>query len=87
MCFVDFASAFDSVDRDSLWRIMAADGIPPILLRLIKAYYSSTKMKVRTSGSDSMPFEIRSSEAWSTQLVMPARPVPDECRRKYKYKY
>ncbi len=25
MCFVDFASAFDSVDRDSLWRIMAAD--------------------------------------------------------------
>ncbi len=29
MCFVDFASAFDSVDRDSLWRIMAADGMPP----------------------------------------------------------
>ncbi len=60
MYFVDFASAFDSVDRDSLWRIMAADGIPPKLLRLIKAYYSSTKMKVRASGSDSMPFEIRS---------------------------
>ncbi len=52
MCFVDFASAFDFVDRDSLWQIMAADGIPPKLLRLIKAYYSSTKMKVRASGSD-----------------------------------
>ncbi len=37
-----------------------ADGIPPKLLRLIKAYYSSTKMKVRASGSDSMPYEIRS---------------------------
>ncbi len=60
MCLVDFGSAFDSVDRDSLWRIMAADGIPPKLLRLIKAYYSSTKMKVRASGSDSVPFEIRS---------------------------
>ncbi len=60
MCFVDFASAFDSVDRDSLWWIMAADGMPPKLLTLIKAYYSSTKMKVRASGSDSMPFEIRS---------------------------
>ncbi len=60
MCFIDFASAFDSVDKDSLWRIMAADGMPPKLLRLIKAYYSSTKMKVRATGSDSMPFEIRS---------------------------
>ncbi len=60
MCFVDFAFAFDSVDRDSLWQIMAVDGVPPKLLRLIKAYYSSTKMKVRASGSDSMPFEIRS---------------------------
>ncbi len=29
MCFIDFASALDSVDRDSLWRIMAADGMPP----------------------------------------------------------
>ncbi len=27
MCFVEFASAFDSVDRDSLWRIMVAE--PP----------------------------------------------------------
>ncbi len=61
MCFVDFASALDSVDRDFLWRIMAADGMPPNLLRLIKVYYSSTRMNVRANGSDSMPFEIRSS--------------------------
>ncbi len=60
MCFVDFAPAFDSVDRDSLWRIMAADGMPPKHLGLIKVYYSSTKMKVGASGSDSMPFEIHS---------------------------
>ncbi len=56
MCFVDFASAFDSVDRDSLWHIIAVDGMPPKLLKLIKAYYSSTNMKVRASGSDSMSF-------------------------------
>ncbi len=36
------------------------DGMPPYLMTLIKAYYSSTKMKVRANGSDSMPFEIRS---------------------------
>ncbi len=60
MCFVDFASACDSVDRDPLWRKMAADRLPPKLLRLNKAYYALTKMKVRASGSDSMSFEIRS---------------------------
>ncbi len=60
MCFIDFACAFDSVDKDSLWWIMVADGIPPKLLRLIKAYYASTKMKVKASGIDSMSFEIRS---------------------------
>ncbi len=58
ICFVHFASAFDSVDRDSLWRIMVADGMPPKFLRLIKAYYSSIKVTVRASGSDSMSFEI-----------------------------
>ncbi len=35
MCFVG---------RDSLWRIMVADGMLPKLLTLIKAYYASTKM-------------------------------------------
>ncbi len=43
MCFVDFAPSFDSVERDSLWRIMAVDGMLPKLLRLIKAYYVLTK--------------------------------------------
>ncbi len=30
-CYVlrGLALAFDSVDRDSLWRIMVADGMPP----------------------------------------------------------
>ncbi len=56
-CFCGFAFAFDSVDRYSLWRIMTVDGMPP-KLSLIKAYYSSTKMKVRACGSVSMPFEI-----------------------------
>ncbi len=61
MRFVDFASVFDPVDGDFLRQIMAADGMPQKLLGLIKAYCSSTKMKVRASGSDSMPFEIRSA--------------------------
>ncbi len=60
MCFVDFASAFDPMGGDTLWRIMAADGMPAKLLGLVKAYYASTKAKVRASGGDSLSFEIGS---------------------------
>ncbi len=34
--------------------------MPPKLLRVIKAYNASTKMKVRVSGGDSVPFETLS---------------------------
>ena len=35
--FVDFAKAFDSVHRHSLWKLLRAYGIPPTLLRSSKA--------------------------------------------------
>ncbi len=48
---------------------MAADGMPTKFLRLIKAYYSSTKMKVWASGSDSMP--LRSAPAFDKDVFSP----------------
>ncbi len=69
MCFVDFASAFDSVDRDSLWRIMAADGMHPKLLMMIKACNTSTKIKFRVSGSDST--SLRSAPAFDKDVLSP----------------
>nr|VZH95009.1 unnamed protein product [Spirometra erinaceieuropaei] len=45
-CFVDFAAAFDSVHRESLWRIMALDGVPAKIIAMIKAYYRSTTARV-----------------------------------------
>ncbi len=56
VCFVDFAAAFDSVDRRTLWRIMDEDGVPSKLLRLIKSYYSST----RVAGQETTSFEVQS---------------------------
>ncbi|CAE1265741.1 unnamed protein product [Acanthosepion pharaonis] len=57
LCFVDFATAFDSVDRGSLLRIMEADGMPA--KRLIKGYYQSTRARVRAYGEESETFEAR----------------------------
>ncbi len=61
MCLVLFVSALDSVDSDSMWQMAAADVMPPPkFLRLIKAHYALTKVKVLATGGDSMTFEIRS---------------------------
>ncbi len=45
-----------------LLRIIAADGMTPKLLKLIKACYSSTKMTIRANCNDSMPFEIHAGD-------------------------
>ena len=36
--FVDFAKAFDSVQRHSLWKILRANGIPSHLAEIIKSF-------------------------------------------------
>jgi hypothetical protein len=58
-CFVDFAAAFDSIHRPSLWRIMEADGFPPKLLSLIKSFYSHPGNRVLVNGELSDRFETR----------------------------
>ncbi len=58
MCFMDFVSAFDSVERKLRWQIMVADRTHPKLLRLIKTYNVFTKTKVRAGGGDLISFEV-----------------------------
>ncbi|BHF68410.1 hypothetical protein SprV_0301144400 [Sparganum proliferum] len=60
VCFVDFAAAFDSVHRESLWRITALDGVPAKIIAMIKAYYRSTTARVLVRNNLSQPFGIRS---------------------------
>ncbi|BHF79017.1 hypothetical protein SprV_0602213400 [Sparganum proliferum] len=60
VCFIDFAAAFDSVLRESLWRIMALDGVPAKIIAMIKAYYRSTTARVLLRNNLSQPFGIRS---------------------------
>ena len=58
--FVDFAAAFDSVHRDSLWKIMAQSGAPAKLIRLLKALYNRSSSCVRVFGGNSQFFDINS---------------------------
>ncbi|BHF61543.1 hypothetical protein SprV_0100451800 [Sparganum proliferum] len=60
VCIIDFATAFDSLHRESLWRIMALDGVPTKIMAMIKAYYRSTSASVLLRNNLSQPFGIRS---------------------------
>ena len=39
-CFIDYATAFDSVDHNKLWKILQEMGIPDLLTCLLINVYS-----------------------------------------------
>ena len=44
--FVDFKKAFDSVHRETLWRILLSYGVPPKIITLISMFYSHFECSV-----------------------------------------
>ena len=54
--FVDFEKAFDSIHRESLWRILRAYGIPQQIVLVIKSFYNNFKCRVGNSKSN---FEVK----------------------------
>ena len=48
--FVDFEKAFDSLDRDTLWKLMRHFGIPDKIVRLTRGMYQDMKCKVLVKG-------------------------------------
>jgi len=59
-CFIDFRSAFDSVNRNALWQLLIADGVPTKIVNLIKAYYASTKARVLVGSESTRDFDLTS---------------------------
>ena len=56
--FVDFEKAFDSVDRNILWKLMRHYGIPEKIVSLVKFSYDGTNCQVFHDGQLSDPFDI-----------------------------
>ena len=55
--YVDLCKAFDSVNRDALWRSVSLCGVPPRLINLMSERYSGTESAVRCGDtiSDLLP--------------------------------
>ena len=60
MVYVDLKAAFDSVDRNALWQLLARLGIPPTILSQFMAIYTDTLSCVRVDGLNSEWFPILS---------------------------
>ena len=47
-CFIDYAKAFDCVDKNKLWNILKEMGIPDYLTYLLRKLYAGQEATVRT---------------------------------------
>ena len=56
--FIDFSKAFDSINREKMFSILKAYGVPPNLLKTIQTVYSNTKAKVMSPDGETDIFEI-----------------------------
>ena len=60
ICFIDYEKAFDSVHRETLWRIMSSYGIPPKLVRMVQAMYKGSKCAVIGGEGKTGWFDVKS---------------------------
>ena len=56
--YVDFRKAFDSIHRESLWRIMKYYGIPSKIINLVKMSYKNFRCAVEHEGKLSKWFPV-----------------------------
>ena len=59
MVFVDFTKAFDTVHRETLWKILRKIGCPDLLVDLIASLHKDMKASVSLKGELSKPFDVQ----------------------------
>ena len=57
-CFIDYAKAFDCVDRNTLWKILKEIGIPDHLTCILRNLYAGQEATVRTRHATTDWFQI-----------------------------
>ena len=60
LLFIDFEKAFDSVDQDTLWKILKYYGVPDKLVKMIITLYEDSECCVYTENRDTRFFKIMS---------------------------
>jgi hypothetical protein len=59
LCFIDLKAAYDTVNREGLWKILGEYGISKHLIELIEAMYQGTVAQVKMDNELSQEFKIK----------------------------
>ena len=59
MVFVDFTKEFDTVDRETLWKILQKSGCQDLFVDLIASQHKDMKASVSLKGELSKPFDVQ----------------------------
>ena len=57
--FIDHEKAFDSVDRETMWRLLRHYGIPEKIISLIQCTYQDMSCRIAHTGQPSESFEVQ----------------------------
>ena len=58
MAFIDLSKAFDSVNREALWKVLSRFGCPSKFIRVVRVLHDEMTATVLYKGSESDPFAI-----------------------------
>ena len=71
-CFIDFRAAFDSVDREMMYKIMKHYELPQKVVNVIRNSYEGFKCCVKAEGENGQMFDVktgvRQGDVWSPIL-------------------
>ncbi|CAF4311483.1 unnamed protein product [Rotaria sp. Silwood2] len=58
LCFIDLQKAYDSVNREALWRVCSAYGLSDKMIQMIKLLYEDVRAVVRIDGDFSSSIQM-----------------------------
>ena len=58
LAFIDLTKAFDTVNRDLLWKVLSKFGCPPHFLQMLRALHDGMLARVTVGGHASDPFDV-----------------------------